>query len=171
MVAAERAGIGWSVTAHRWDISEANLLRAKARSACFVRAISEAGAQELRQRVGLPGWSPVVLRMGVRRPAATATPRDGCELRLLTPANLLPVKGHRYLFEALAGLDGVSLDVAGEGPLRAELEERARGLPVRFLGVVSHTDVLAGWREAAGMRSSCRAHRLLKATRRASRSR
>jgi glycosyltransferase involved in cell wall biosynthesis len=144
MVAAERAGIGWSVTAHRWDIREANLLRAKARSACFVRAISEAGAQELRQRVGLPGWSPVVLRMGVRRPAATATPRGGRELRLLTPANLLPVKGHRYLFEALAGLDGVSLDVAGEGPLRADLEERARGLPVRFLGAVSHTDLLAG---------------------------
>ena len=54
------------------------------------------------------------------------------------------MKGHRYLFEALAGLDGVSLDVAGEGPLRAELEERARGLPVHFLGAVSHTDVLSG---------------------------
>jgi glycosyltransferase involved in cell wall biosynthesis len=130
MVAAERAGIGWSLTAHRWDIREANLLRAKARSACFVRTISEAGAQELRQRVGVTGWSPIVLRMGVRLPAATATPRDGSELRLLTPANLLPVKGHRYLFEALAGLDGATLDVAGEGPLRAELEGRAHGLPV-----------------------------------------
>jgi colanic acid/amylovoran biosynthesis glycosyltransferase len=144
MVAAERTGIAWSLTAHRWDIREANLLRAKARSACFVRTISEAGAQELRERVGLPDWSPVVLRMGVQLPAATATPRGGQELRLLTPANLLPVKGHRYLFEALAGLDGVSLDVAGEGPLRAELEERARGLPVSFLGAVSHTEVLAG---------------------------
>jgi glycosyltransferase involved in cell wall biosynthesis len=144
MVAAERAGIGWSLTAHRWDIREENLLRAKARSACFVRTISEAGAHELRQRVGIPGWSPVVLRMGVRLPKATATPRDGSELRLLTPANLLPVKGHRYLFEALAGLDGATLDVAGEGPLRAELEGRARGLPVRFLGAVSHTDVLSG---------------------------
>jgi len=73
MVAAERTGIAWSLTAHRWDIREANLLRAKARSACFVRTISEAGAQELRARVGLPGWSPVVLRMGVQLPAATAT--------------------------------------------------------------------------------------------------
>jgi glycosyltransferase involved in cell wall biosynthesis len=144
MVAAERAGIGWSLTAHRWDIREENLLRAKARSACFVRTISEAGAHELRQRVGIPGWSPVVLRMGVRLPEATATPRGGSELRLLTPANLLPVKGHRYLFEALAGLDGATLDVAGEGPLRAELEGRARGLPVRFLGAVSHADVLSG---------------------------
>ena len=144
MVAADRAGIGWSLTAHRWDIREANLLRAKARSACFVRTISEAGAQELRQRVGVPGWSPVVLRMGVRLSGATATPRDGSELRLLTPANLLPVKGHRYLFEALAGLDRVPLDVACEGPLRAELEKRARGLPVHFLGAVSHTDVLSG---------------------------
>ena len=144
MVAAERAGIAWSLTAHRWDIREANLLQAKARSACFVRTISEAGAAELRARVGLPGWSPVVLRMGVQLPAVTATPRSGQKLRLLTPANLLPVKGHRYLFEALAGFDDVSLDVAGEGPLRAELEERARDLPVRFLGAVSHTDLLAG---------------------------
>ncbi len=144
MVAAERTGIAWSLTAHRWDIREANLLQSKARSACFVRTISEAGAAELRARVGLPGWSPVVLRMGVQLPAATTKPRDGQKLRLLTPANLLPVKGHRYLFEALAGLDGVSLDVAGEGPLRAGLEERARRLPVRFLGAVSHTDLLTG---------------------------
>jgi len=144
MVASERARLPWSVTAHRWDIREANLLREKARSACFVRTISEAGARELRQRVGIAGWDPVVLRMGVQLPAATASPREGGELRLLTPANLLPVKGHRYLFEALGDLDRVTLDVAGEGPLRADLEERARGLAVRFLGAMSHTDVLSG---------------------------
>jgi glycosyltransferase involved in cell wall biosynthesis len=144
MVAAERARVPWSLTAHRWDIREANLLQAKARSACFVRTISEAGARELRERVAIPGWSPVVLRMGVALPTTTAAPRDGRELRLLTPANLLPVKGHRYLFEALAGLDGIALDVAGDGPLRGELERAARGLAVRFLGAISHTDVLAG---------------------------
>jgi glycosyltransferase involved in cell wall biosynthesis len=144
MVAAERARVSWSLTAHRWDIAESNLLRTKARSACFVRAISEAGARELRERVGLPGWSPVVLRMGVQLPKRQAKPRDGRALRLLTPANLLPVKGHRYLFEALVGLEEVALEVAGEGPLRPTLEEQALGLPVEFLGAVSHTEVLAG---------------------------
>ena len=144
LVAAELARVPWSLTAHRWDIKEANLLDAKARSACFVRAISEAGARELRERVALPGWSPVVLRMGVELPPVAAQPRDGHELRLLTPANLLPVKGHRYLFEALAGLEGVTLDVAGEGPLRGELEERGRDLPVSFLGALSHPELLSG---------------------------
>ena len=144
MTAAELASVPWSLTAHRWDIREANLLRAKARSACFVRAISEAGLVELRERVGLEGWSPVLLRMGVSIPAATATPRKSRELRLLSAANLLPVKGHRYLFEALTGLSGVSLDVAGEGPLRRDLETRARGLSIRFFGAVSHRELLDG---------------------------
>lgn len=144
MVAAELAQVPWSLTAHRWDIREANVLRAKAQSACFVRAISEGGARELEQRVALDGWHPVLLRMGVELPAETATPRDGAELRLVTPASLLPVKGHRYLLEALAGLEGVSLDLAGAGPLRGELEQRALGLPVTFLGPVSHAELLAG---------------------------
>lgn len=144
MVAAELAQVPWSLTAHRWDIREANVLRAKAQSACFVRAISEGGARELEQRVALDGWHPVLLRMGVELPARTATPRDDAKLRLVTPASLLPVKGHRYLLEALAGLEGVSLDLAGAGPLRGELEQRALGLPVTFLGPVSHAELLAG---------------------------
>jgi len=144
MVAAELAQVPWSLTAHRWDIREASLLRAKAQSACFVRAISEGGAHELEQRVGLEGWHPVLVRMGVELPERTATPRDGDELRLVTPASLLPVKGHRYLLEALAGLDGVTLDLAGAGPLREELEQRALGLPVTFLGPVSHPELLSG---------------------------
>lgn len=144
MVAAELAQVPWSLTAHRWDIREANLLRPKAQSACFVRAISEGGARELEQRVGLDGWHPVMLRMGVELPERRATPRDGGELHLVTPANLLPVKGHRYLLEALAGLEGASLDLAGAGPLRGELEQRALGLPVTFLGPVSHAGLLAG---------------------------
>jgi len=142
MVAAEQARVPWSLTAHRWDIREDNLLRTKASSACFVRAISEAGARELEERVGVEGWRPVMLRMGVELPSGRATPREGGELRLVTPANLLPVKGHRYLFEALAQLEGVSLDVAGEGSLRSELERRAKGLPVEFLGAIPHPELL-----------------------------
>ena len=85
--------------------------------------------------------------MGVDLPAATAPVRAEGPLRLLTAANLLPVKGHRYLLEALGGLDDVALEIAGAGPLRAELEERARGLPVTFLGAVSHTQLLEGLRD------------------------
>jgi glycosyltransferase involved in cell wall biosynthesis len=43
-------------------------------------------------------------------------------------------KGHRVLFEALRELRGVTLLVAGDGPLREELTRAALGLDARFLG-------------------------------------
>jgi glycosyltransferase involved in cell wall biosynthesis len=46
-------------------------------------------------------------------------------------------KGHAVLFDALRRLPdvgGVRCVVAGDGALATELEERARGLPIRFLG-------------------------------------
>jgi colanic acid/amylovoran biosynthesis glycosyltransferase len=43
MVASRLCGVPWSLTAHRWDIVENNLLAAKAKSASFVRFISEDG--------------------------------------------------------------------------------------------------------------------------------
>jgi glycosyltransferase involved in cell wall biosynthesis len=58
-------------------------------------------------------------------------------------ARLVPGKGHRLALEALdlaiRQVEGLSLLVAGDGPLRDELEGRARRLPpgtVRFLGYV-----------------------------------
>jgi len=158
MWAAEVSRTPWSVTTHRWDIGENNLLPRKAASACFVRAINLQGAERLRSLAGLPGFEPAVIHVGVRLPPDTARaqrPRSG-PLRLLTAANLLPVKGHRYLLEALASLCadgvGVSLDLAGDGPLRPELERQARDLDiadkVRFLGQLPHGELLE--RMAAG---------------------
>ncbi|MFQ3623684.1 MAG: glycosyltransferase family 4 protein [Acetobacteraceae bacterium] len=59
---------------------------------------------------------------------------------ILAATRLVPRKGVDRLIEALPAVlravpDAV-LAVAGEGPQRAELEARARGLPVRFLGAV-----------------------------------
>jgi glycosyltransferase involved in cell wall biosynthesis len=48
---------------------------------------------------------------------------------------LSPEKGHAVLIEALRRMEGPPLVLfAGDGPLRAELERKARGLTVRFLG-------------------------------------
>jgi glycosyltransferase involved in cell wall biosynthesis len=62
-------------------------------------------------------------------------------LRLVTVGNLIEVKGHRYLLEAMRRLRlkrKVELDVIGDGDLRAELGELAGALglngDVRFLG-------------------------------------
>jgi len=81
---------------------------------------------------------------------ATSAPRETLRAALGVPADALAAtiiarlteqKGHRYLLDALAsapGLERLMLLVVGDGPLRAELEARARVLGlvgrVRFLG-------------------------------------
>jgi glycosyltransferase involved in cell wall biosynthesis len=150
MLAARLAGIPWSLTAHRWDIAERNLLRQKSRDACFVRAISEHGAAELRQAVGLEDWSPWVLHMGVRLPPRGEVPplEDG-PLRVLTPARFVEKKGHVHLLAAAQRLEergtSVRFDLAGEGPLGEDLRARAAGLGLRtvsFIGQISHEELL-----------------------------
>lgn len=65
-------------------------------------------------------------------------------VRLLCVANLIDYKGHRYLLDALTGLDRrVHLELVGEGPERAALEQQAaaNALDVVLLG--ARTDVTA----------------------------
>jgi colanic acid/amylovoran biosynthesis glycosyltransferase len=151
MVAAETAGIPWSFTAHRWDIAEDNLLRTKARRACFARAISAHGSEEMRELVGESGWAPWVLHMGVRLPSAIDGGAAEGPLRVLTAARFVEKKGHVLLVEAVKLLRdrGVELrvDLAGEGPLEAVLRARVAALGlgdvVEFLGRVSHDGLLA----------------------------
>jgi glycosyltransferase involved in cell wall biosynthesis len=55
---------------------------------------------------------------------------------------LIPRKGHELVIEALSLLPDVQLLICGEGPMRAQLERRARRLlvgdRVRFLGRIRH---------------------------------
>lgn len=67
-------------------------------------------------------------------------------LRLVTCGRLSPEKKTSLAIEAvrvLAPHMSVELCVVGDGPLRAELEERARGLPVTFAGNVSDREDVA----------------------------
>ncbi|HSK15822.1 MAG TPA: glycosyltransferase [Gaiellaceae bacterium] len=151
LLASRVSGIPWSLTAHRWDIAEDNLLRLKAGSACFVRVISAHGAEELRGLVAEPGWSPWVLHMGVALPAlrrVDAVPEP--PLRIVTAARLVEKKGHAHLVDAVARLveRGVPVraEVAGDGPLGPSLRERAAelglGEELAFLGAVPHEELL-----------------------------
>jgi glycosyltransferase involved in cell wall biosynthesis len=65
-----------------------------------------------------------------RAPSATKT--------VAVLARLVPIKGVAVAIDAMRALatPGVRLAIAGDGPLRAELEARARGLPVDFLGAL-----------------------------------
>jgi colanic acid/amylovoran biosynthesis glycosyltransferase len=152
LVAGELTGIPWSLTAHRWDIAEDNLLALKLRRASYVRAINELGAQELACWDGDGATEPEVLHMGVELPSSPAPWRrgDSGDFRILTAAFLYEVKGHADLADALALLVArgytVRWDVAGDGPLRGALIERISRLgleqSVSLLGFVSHDALL-----------------------------
>ena len=147
MVAAAIARTPWSATAHRWDIEEANLLPEKARRAAFLRAISQRGRSALVDR-GAARSGIRVIRVGIDIPERPSRRLDS--RRLLVAGNLVPVKGHRFLLEAVAVLLGrghaVQLDVVGDGVLRAELERQVQrsGLrgAVAFLGQLPHEELL-----------------------------
>ena len=84
---------------------------------------------------------PNVVDTDVFTPAARED--HGPPRRLLTVGALAEKKGHTYLLEALTRLDGVELDVVGDGELRAELEDTARRLdaPARFHGELPKQEV------------------------------
>ena len=153
LVAGKVSGRPWSITAHRFDIAQNNLLDIKAKSACFVRAINRRGAREIVARASPETPVPSVIHMGVALPAAKdGWPQrdDGTVPRVVVPANMLEVKGHGYLLKATRLLRDrgvrVHVDLAGDGPLRKELEDEAARLGIQdgvsFLGVVPHDELL-----------------------------
>lgn len=108
------------------------------RRAAAIVAVSRAVAEVLA-RAGIPGAD--VVHDGVRpRPPGRRIEASGPVWGAV--GALVDHKGHTHLIEAMRGLPGTLL-LAGEGPGRARLEAQARGLPVRFLGVVPAEDVFA----------------------------
>ena len=158
LVAARISGISWSLTAHRSDIVANNLLREKALSASMVRAISESGKNML-MRLGVPECSIRVIPMGVRIPKTVAYFSAGTPV-VLCPADLLEVKGHKFLIRAWRllhdrGVQG-ELWLAGSGHLEPQLQKLASELKVArtisFLGTLPHTLLLEHY---ANNRISC----------------
>jgi glycosyltransferase involved in cell wall biosynthesis len=157
LTASEVAGIPWSFTAHRFDIVENNLLALKSRRASFVRFISHSGMRMARS-LGVDGPKEKfrVLHMGVDLPElATGLSACACSPVLLCPGNLLPVKGHKYLIEAVAILKKQGLEVrlliAGQGELCSRLQKQVQESrlcdQVRFLGQISHSELLGLYRD------------------------
>lgn len=105
---------------------------------------------------GVPLEKTFTLHLGVPLPSSLGNPIvEEAKQRsfvLLCPAALLPIKGHKYLIEALRYLpEEVHLWLAGEGPLRSELvsEVQRLGLEerVKFLGYLPHDSLLQLYRE------------------------
>lgn len=158
MLLAGTVGVPWSMTLHRWDIYDNNMLALKGKSCSFARFISKRGMRT-GIALGVPANKAHLLRLGVQMPASVASERRvspessrGGEFRVLCPAALVPIKGHAYLIEAVCQLRSegmaVELDLAGQGPLEPSLRElvESRGASsfIHFLGFVPHRDLLAG---------------------------
>jgi glycosyltransferase involved in cell wall biosynthesis len=152
------SGTPWSFTLHRGDIVQNNRLKKKFSSAAFARFISQSSAA-LYERVA--GHDPLVtgkaqiIHMGVAIPPVHSgehpVPTD--HFRLICPANLIRLKGHVFLFEAIDLLRRrgirVTLVLAGTGPMRSELEQWVRDHNlqdrVTFAGQQEHSALLASY--------------------------
>jgi glycosyltransferase involved in cell wall biosynthesis len=151
-------GIPWSFTVHRGDILANNQLAEKARTASFVRCISEQGLNWVATLVPRPVWTKLhVIHMGVSVPKMCGRPPDrgSRPVTIAVPARLERVKGHAWLIDACRQLaDRIAVPFRcvcyGEGPLRAELESavRAAGLDdtVRLAGHMPREHLLERYR-------------------------
>lgn len=157
-VVSTLTGIPWSVTAHRFDIAEDNLLRVKVQSARFARVISSRGRREVLRIIGEQDQPNLVeLHMGTRLPPVSLDVHrhDGRPPVVVCVANLVAIKGHRYLVDACRILRerGVSFScqIIGGGPLRSTIERQVRDLGldawVQVRGPIPHDEVIAMLRE------------------------
>jgi glycosyltransferase involved in cell wall biosynthesis len=107
-------------------------------------AISEGLAHYLAEVEGFDAGSFEIVHYGIAARDGVR-PYAGSEPRLLCVGRLIPVKGHLVLLRALAQararVTGLTLDLAGHGPLEPALKAYVRELglddAVRFLGFVS----------------------------------
>ncbi len=153
MIASNLTGIPWSFTAHRWDIVDNNMFNKKLKSSVFARFISLSGLHlcQSLQREKMPE-SCKVIHMGIRIPPTSKQKLLDLneEIILFCPAHLYPVKGHIYLFNALAILIKRNvfcrLILAGFGFLEAELRALTTTLGiggcVEFVGHLEHAELL-----------------------------
>jgi colanic acid/amylovoran biosynthesis glycosyltransferase len=146
-------GIPWSFTLHRWDIKEDNMLKEKVKSAKFVRCISEHGKNELLEIIGGNYREKIkVIHMGVKVPIDVSESEEPKSLfTIVTPANLLEVKGHKYLIEACLnlvrqGIKNFQCFFYGNGPMRVKLESLIREKKlinfVKMPGVLPHEKLI-----------------------------
>jgi glycosyltransferase involved in cell wall biosynthesis len=155
-----RLDIPFSVSFHGIDVGQCasipelavHLPELFARAAC-VMARSEFMARELA-RLGCPPAKLWINRTGIPLDEFPPAPRAGrppAATTFIHAGRLTPKKGHADLIEAFARaareLPGARLWIAGEGPLRGELEARVArlglGAAVEFLGFLDVPELVA----------------------------
>jgi alpha-1,6-mannosyltransferase len=130
----------WRPVVRSWSVRAA---RSAAGIVCASRYAAEEFAHEPEHRVHR---IPLGVDLERFRPRVPPSNRHAVR-QLVAVTRLSREKRPDVLLDVVRALHGrgvpVSLQILGDGPLRSELEQRARDLPVRFLGHVADRDRLA----------------------------
>jgi len=156
-VVSQLTGVPWSLTLHRWDIKENNMLKEKIKSARFARCISKHGERELLKTTNGKYKEKIkIIHMGVKVPKNIPNLQKSRKLfRIVTPANLLEVKGHKYLIEACRilvkqGVKNFRCFFYGEGPLKIKLKNSIKKKKldnyIKMCGVIPHEKLIEMYR-------------------------
>lgn len=157
-------GVPYSFTVHgpdEFDRPEYLGLPTKVRHAAFVCAISSFTGSQLCRWIPAEEWHKIKLvHCGLDADFLGApSPRIISKSQLVAVGRLSEQKGHLVLLQALALLaregESFKLTVAGDGPLRPQLERT-----IRELGLDRHVE-LAGWMSNAEVRHAIRDARAL----------
>lgn len=147
--ALRRAGVPFGVQAAEnldrpWPLPARAFRHWTLAHASFVAARSPAAAELVRRR--RPGLSsPVIPHHVPAWPDTTRAPHD--RFTLGYAGRLVPEKGLDVLIDAAAGLGDVVVRLVGNGPMRAELHQRAslRSVRLEIDGGVKHQDMAAAY--------------------------
>jgi glycosyltransferase involved in cell wall biosynthesis len=144
------ANFSYSFTVHTDEGITVPSLSRNARAARFIATPSHYTEAGLRQRVGT-GVPVVVIRAAIPADEYTFRPRrisSSGAVRALCVAGLEAYKGHAVLLRALSADDGlqrITVDLVGDGPLRGSLETLTQELGltgrVRFHGARTEDEV------------------------------
>ena len=161
-VAHGTKNVTWSVTIHgfhEFANERASLLHTKVQRAEFVVAISDFTRAQLMRIAEDPNvWPKIhVIRCGIDLDRfAFSPPTVHAPTRILMTARVVAEKGFGVLFDAAAILKNsgfaFEITIVGDGPARAELEQRVHQLGleshVRWLGLQAPAAVLRCLRES-----------------------
>lgn len=144
--------IPFGITGHRWDLIDANNFDLKFKHSKFIRLISYKSTQLLAKNIqekykekiyniylGIPILIKPIKKIKI--------PNNN--IRILCIGNLIPVKGHQYLINAVYELHkrgySIFLDLIGSGELENEIQNQIENLKlenyITILGYMVHSQV------------------------------